>query len=112
MLFSVIRISFIINTVIMITIMMSCANKTLDDSKGENIMPTKTIEDVLKENTDALMSIDGVVGVAQGVCDDKSCIRVLVIKKTPELEQKIPKEIDSYPVLIVETGVIKALPEK
>jgi hypothetical protein len=32
-----------------------------------------------------------------------------VIKKTPELNKKIPNIIEGYPVVIEETGKIKAL---
>ncbi|MCH8956276.1 hypothetical protein IIA28_13310 [candidate division KSB1 bacterium] len=75
-------------------------------------MASKTIEQVLKENTNHLMSLPGVVGVAQSLCDNKDCIRIYVTQKSPELEQKIPKELDGYPVEIEVTGEFKALPEK
>ena len=91
--------------------MVSCISKTLEDGQGENTMPSKTIEEVLKENTDTLMSIPGIVGVAQGLCDDKPCIKVYVIKMTPELDNKIPKILEGYTVSVQETGEIKALPE-
>lgn len=74
-------------------------------------MAEKAIEQVLKEHTAKLMSLPGVTGTAQGLCDDKPCIKVYVIKKTPELEQKIPETIEGYPVMIEETGEIRALPE-
>jgi hypothetical protein len=35
-----------------------------------------------------------------------------VIQKTPELEQKIPRTLEGYPVVIEETGEIRPLPEK
>lgn len=79
---------------------------------GEKSMVAKPIVEVLKEHTDRLMSLPGVVGTAQGLCDGKPCIKVFVIKKTPDLEQKIPKILDGYPVIIEETGKIRALPEK
>lgn len=75
-------------------------------------MPTKPIEVILAQHTDELMSIPGVVGTAQGLQNDKPCITVLVIKDTPELRKKIPKTIEGYPVLVLETGEIQALPEK
>ncbi len=57
------------------------------------------------------MSIPGVVGTAQGLCDGQPCIKVLVIKKTSEIEEKIPETLDGYPVEIESTGEIKALPK-
>lgn len=76
---------------------------------GNEKVSSKTIEDVLKQHTDELMSIPGVIGTAQGVCDGKPCIKVYVKEKTPEIEQKIPGSIEGYPVSIEETGEIRAL---
>lgn len=72
-------------------------------------MTVKTIEEVLKEHTKELMSLPGVVGTGQGLCDDKPCIKVFVIKMSRELDKKIPKVLDGYQVLMQETGEIKAL---
>jgi hypothetical protein len=66
------------------------------------------IEEVLKKYTDSLMTISGVVGTGQGLFDGKSCIKVFVVKKTPELEDKIPEKLEGYSVKIKETGVIRA----
>lgn len=74
-------------------------------------MPARTIAEVLAEQTDELMSIPGVVGTAQGLFEGKPCIKIFVIKKTPELEQKVPKVLDGHPVVVQETGEIRALPE-
>ena len=79
---------------------------------GEKKMVAKDIEEVLKEHTDRLMSLPGVVGTAQGLCQKKPCIKVFVIEKTPDLERKIPEILDGYTVSIEETGKIRALPEK
>ena len=73
-------------------------------------MSAKKIEDVLKEHTDDLMSVPGVVGTGQGLCDGQPCINVFVIKKTSELEENIPQRLESYPVMVEETGEIHALP--
>jgi hypothetical protein len=71
------------------------------------MVPPK-IEDILKQNTNLLMSIPGVVGTGQGLCDGKPCIKVFVIKKTAELSNKIPREIEGYKVKIEETGILRA----
>ena len=68
-----------------------------------------TIEQALADSTDSLMSLPGVVGTAQGLCDDEPCIKVFVVKKTPELLRQIPAEIEGYTVAVEETGEIKAL---
>lgn len=79
-------------------------------------MLDKSIEQVLKENTDRLMMIPGVVGTAIGECDELpcpekfgACIKILVVELTDELEIKLPKNIEGYPVVIEETGEIRAL---
>ena len=71
-------------------------------------MAAKPIVKVIKEHAKTLMSIPGVVGAGQGLCEGKPCIKVFVIKKTPELVQKIPNTLDGYPILIEETGEVKA----
>ena len=80
--------------------------------RGKNPMAAETIKEVLKKNTKDLMSVHGVVGTGQGLCEGKPCIKVFVIEKTPDLDQKIPKTLDGYPVVVEETGEIKALPKE
>ena len=72
-------------------------------------MTKKRIDIVFRENSDYLISIPGVVGTAQGGSDSEPCIKVFVVKKTPELEQKIPQVIEGFKVVLEETGVIRAL---
>ncbi|MBU1299905.1 MAG: hypothetical protein KKF20_01250 [Bacteroidetes bacterium] len=62
------------------------------------------------------MMIPGVVGTAIGECDELpcpekfgACIKILVVELTDELEMKLPKNIEGYPVVIEETGEIRAL---
>ena len=72
-------------------------------------MREKSIEAVLKEHTDRLMALPGVVGTAQGLCDGKPCIKVLVVAKTADLLAQIPSVLEGYTVEVQETGVIRAL---
>jgi hypothetical protein len=90
---------------------IDCSRKAGHRQKGEEVMPKKSIEIVLQEHTDELMSISGVVGTAQSLCDDKPCIKVYVLELTPELERKIPKNLEGYAVDIEATGEIRALPK-
>ena len=78
---------------------------------GENIMVSKTFQEVLQEHSRQLMAINGVVGTGQGVCGGKPCIIVFVVKNTPEIKKKIPEILQGYPVMIEETGPIRALPK-
>jgi len=82
------------------------------EHRKEKEMPQKTIQEVLKEHTPELMSIPGVVGTAIGEQKGELCIRILVIEKTPEMTKKIPSTLEGFPVVIQETGEIKALDER
>jgi hypothetical protein len=75
-------------------------------------MTQRPIEQVLKSHTDSLMAIPGVVGTAIGEFEGKPCIKVLVVKKTKELDQKLPAVLEGYRVVVDETGEIKALDRK
>ena len=74
-------------------------------------MSAMRIEEVLKKYTDNLMSISGVVGIGRGLCGGEQCIKVFLVKKTQELEEKIPRALDGYKVQIEETGKVQAYTE-
>lgn len=105
-------ISFRICLIVIAIFALTLADKNIASYRGNNPMAAETIKEVLKKHTKDLMSIPGVVGTGQGLCEAKPCIKVFVIKKTPDLDQKIPKTLDGYPLVIEETGEIKALPKK
>ena len=89
---------------------MGYADRSAKYSGEEKKMSAKKIEDVLREHTNDLMSIPGAVGTGQGVYDNQTCITVFVVKKTSELEEKIPEKLGGHPVKIEETGAFRALP--
>jgi hypothetical protein len=91
---------------------IDCSRKAGNQHHGDEVMPQRPIETVLKEYTNELMAMPGVVGTAQGLCDDKPCIKVYVTELTPELEQKIPKNLEGYLVDVEATGEFRALPKK
>ena len=74
------------------------------------MMPT--IEDVLRARTPELMAIPGVVGTGQGEEHGRPAILVLVVRATPEIEQRIPRTLDGYPVAIRATGEVRPLGER
>ncbi len=90
---------------------ISCASDEPEFRSKGNPTPKKEIEAVLKERAKELMSIPGVVGTGQGLCDDKPYIKVFIAKETQEVDQKIPRKLEGYPVVIEETGKIRALPQ-
>ena len=106
-----IRMTFVsIGVIVFAVAVAACSKRATDDGQGEETMPARPIEAVLAEHTDELMSVPGVVGTAQGLCNDKPCIKVFVMKKTPELDQKIPSVLEGYTVDVEETGAFRALP--
>jgi len=68
----------------------------------------RSIEAVQGSHTDSLMRIPGVVGTAIGLCDGKPCIKVLVVRATPELRKAIPASLEGYRVTLDETGTVRA----
>jgi hypothetical protein len=72
-------------------------------------MLLRDINEVLSDYDDALMAIEGVVGVAVGLTEDGKalCLKVLVGRKTPELVCRIPASIEGHPVVVEESGVIR-----
>ena len=73
--------------------------------------PSRPIEQVLAAHTPELMALPGVVGTAQGaLADGRPCIVVMVAKRSRDLERRIPKALEGWPVRIEETGEIHAMP--
>lgn len=89
-----------------------CDHRSAEKQQSAREMPKQTVEEIQAKYQDRWMSIPGVVGVGIGASNGKPLIKVLVIKKTLALERKIPQEAESYPVVIEETGEIRALPRK
>jgi hypothetical protein len=88
----------------------SCGEPPLaGGGKGADPVGSKTIEAVLKDVTDRFMSLSGVVGTAIGDCNGERCIKVLVVRKSPELAGKIPPRVDGFRVVVEETGEFRRL---
>ena len=87
---------------------VTCGGQEAGEIAEEEAVPEKPIEAVLKEHTDRLMALPGVVGTGQGECAGKPCIKVFVVKETSELLGQIPSAIEGYTVEVVATGKIKA----
>ena len=90
-------------TVLLLTTRISCT--------GGSRQPVtqRSIEQALKASTHSIMAIPGVVGTAIGESGGKPCIKILVVKKTKELDQRLPAVLEGYRVVVDETGEIKAL---
>ena len=67
------------------------------------------VNDVKKKYEKKIMNIPGVVGIGIGKLDEQDAITVLVVEKTALIEKKVPQELKGFPVVIQETGIIRAL---
>ena len=67
----------------------------------------KTIEEAQQHLTDSVMSLPGVTGTMIGECEGEPCIKVLVVRKTEDLTEKIPSQFEGYPVELEETGELR-----
>ena len=93
-----------------IAIQTGCEQSAKNKVQIETAQPMKDINEVIKVYADSLMTIPGVVGLYHGLDDDgKSCLKVMVKEKTPEISKRIPERIEGFPVVIDETGEIKPM---
>ena len=72
-------------------------------------MAERPIEDVLRDHTDHLMAIDGVVSVGQALCGETPCIRVGVRAITDSMRSLIPDTLEGHPVEMHELGTVRPL---
>lgn len=71
-------------------------------------MAACNVKDAMEAHSVEIMKIPGVVGVYTGVLEDGTpCIKVMVAKKTQELEKQIPHYLEGCPVSVEETGEIQ-----
>ena len=96
--------------VVVDTYVVTYASQGEHTLEGDQAMAAKTIARGLQQHTAALMSLSGVVGTAQSLCDGQPCIKVFVVQSTPALEQQIRHILADYPVAIQETGTMRSRP--
>jgi hypothetical protein len=108
--FAVRAIGAWISYVGLFAVLVACGGNGDAVEREQAGMQQKTIEAVLQEHTDALMSLPGVVGTAQGECVGEPCIKVYVVREIPDLLEQIPAAIEGYQVVVEETGEIHPRP--
>lgn len=89
----------------------ACADTAGDNRSAGQAMSHQAIEKALRAHVDELMSLAGVIGTAQSVCAGQPCIKVFVIERTKELDEAVRRILAGYPVVIEESGPIRARPE-
>jgi len=76
-----------------------------------NSAPSRDVNAVLAAHDKELLAIPGVVGVYVATLKDgrTTCLKVMLARKNPETERKIPSVIEGYVLVIEITGEIRAL---
>lgn len=67
-----------------------------------------TINAVIERHASELLDIPGVVGVAHGEQEGQSVVQILVEHRTAELVAKLPRALEGYRVVVVESGEIRS----
>jgi len=81
--------------------------KTTDDLLQEKLDPRLAgLKEIQARHEDQLLSLEGVAGICISLDESGQdfVFHVHVTKRTPELEQAIPRELEGVPVRLVETG--------
>ena len=85
------------------------AEEAAPSTPEQAAVTASTIEEAQQHLTDSVMSLAGVTGIMIGECDGTPCIKVLVVRHTDDLAEKIPDEFEGYPVELEVTGEIRPL---
>lgn len=80
-------------------------------AQNNSSSPKRDINAVLAAHDKELLAIPDVVGVYVGTLEDGRtlCLKVMLARKNPESERKIPRAIEGYPVVMEVTGTIRPL---
>jgi hypothetical protein len=68
----------------------------------------KKIEDVIREHTDKLIALPGVVGIGEGELNGKPCIFIFVHDDEDNSRKEIPSDLEGYPLVIKKSGKFSA----
>ncbi len=71
--------------------------------------PTARLAEVVERHRGELIAVKGVVGVAEGECGGRPCIRVFVARQGRQILKRIPKTLEGFSVVVDVTGGFKAL---
>lgn len=95
---------------ILIMLMLLCLSGCTNKNESENDVPARDINLVMKDHTEELMKIEGVVGVAIGELEDHTpCILVLIVEESEILREKLPTELEGHPVSLLVSGEFKPM---
>jgi hypothetical protein len=73
-------------------------------------MPVPPLAEVLARHTPGLLAVPGVNGTGEGAEAGAPVLVVFVERRTAELAARLPRQIEGYPVVLRETGVVRPYP--
>ena len=77
---------------------------------GETMTPPP-IAAVIAAHADSLLGVPGVVGVYESrLADGTPCVKIMVARLDAALRARLPRTLEGHPVVIEETGEIRAMP--
>ena len=98
-------------SLLLLLLVSGCRAGSGGPSTGDNQMPKRDINAVLRDHDQELMATPGVVGVYVGLLGDQKtpCLRVMIVKNSKDLERALPKSLEGYKVEVEETGNIRPM---
>jgi hypothetical protein len=79
-------------------------------TESEDTVTNRDINAVLENHATGLMSIPGVAAVGVGeLSDGTPCIKIYVKRKTDDLLERLPKNLEGHPVVVEESGEFEPL---
>ena len=97
---------------------LSCRGRDVSPPSADSSMnvqppaprPTRPLADVIRDRAAELMALPGVVGVAEGALADGSpCLRVYIERRSPELDARLPRTLEGWPVDVEVSGAFRAM---
>lgn len=95
----------------MLALVFPGCTKSGEEKPAEQQKPMlRDINDVMRDHTNELMSLPGVVGVFIGQgADGVPCIKVMIAEEDSMVIRRIPKELEGHTVIVEVTGEIRPL---
>ena len=72
-------------------------------------MPNETIRRVIERHAQRIVSLPGVVGVAEGETNGRPCVTVYVAERTAAVLGQLPSDLEGWPVVVRESGEVRGL---
>ena len=72
-------------------------------------MDRLTPAEVIARHADRILAMAGVVGMAEGLCNNQPCIQIHLARDDDAVRKSLPALLDGYPVVAIVTGEAELL---